>query len=277
MRTPLTYRPLIPLLFAFLFLPACASKTPQAGALKTPQTQQEWTDATNALIIKCVCDNDDDACKDFRRLRAQYEEAHPCPYTAVPKAWMEEFERHLPSTPNEDFPEADQWIAEAQRNNYGDCRTRSSTATYIRLVKATALYLRKDYQESAQEFKRALSEHGPDNNVPDGPPISFLAFYPSALIKGGDTEQAKEVLQTPLYTPVKAMLKGRQTSLLSFTGIAGSILKIPELENYSLPVLALAAIIKDTPGIRSNPNGIPFIDALQTIAPYTPVPDLGLE
>lgn len=270
MRTPLTVRPLIPLLLALLLLPACAPKT--------PQTQQEWTDLANEQVMQCLNGNRR-ACKKLDELKKGYEKAYPCPYTAMPEAWERELQKLIPNIYNGDVTALDQAIVKAKKNHYGDCRIRASLATSLQFAKAFGLYMAKNYPASAQAFKIALSEIGPDNSMDDEMAPLTLSFYPAALIKSGKIEQAKEVLETPLYTPIKDALKGHEISSFPTIKHIGTLLQIPEPQHYSIPTLVLAGFIKDrAQGQTSlNPTALAFIDVLKTLAPYTPVPDLGLD
>lgn len=270
MRTSLTVRPLLPLLLVLLLLPACAAKT--------PQTQQEWTDRANEQVMQCL-NGSRRACNKLDALKKEYEKAYPCPYTAIPQAEERELQKLIPNILNGDVAALDEAIAKAQKNNYGDCRIRASLATSLQFAKAMGLYLAKNYPASAQAFKIALSEIGPDNSMDDEMAPLSLAFYPAALIKSGKTEQAKEVLATPLYSPIKDALKGHKISSFPTIKHLGTLLQIPEPQHYNIPTLMLAGFIKDRSRGQSslNPTALAFIDALQTIAPYTPVPDLGLD
>ncbi|XXJ19891.1 hypothetical protein ACR42D_10170 [Desulfovibrio caledoniensis] len=270
MHTPLTARPLLPLLLALLLLPACAPKT--------PQTQQEWTDLANEQVMQCLNGNRR-ACKKLDELKNGYDKAYPCPYTAMPQSTENKLQDLTLGIFRGNVAALDTAIEEARKNNYGDCLARASLATSLRFLKAFGLYMAKNYPESARTFKVALSEIGPDNGMDDEMTPLTLAFYPAALIKSGKIEQAKEVLGTPLYTPIQAVLKEHKVPFTPFVKYTGELLLIPEPQNYSLPTLALAGFIKDRSQGQSslNPTALAFIDALQTIAPHTPVPDFILD
>jgi hypothetical protein len=236
---------------------------------------QQTADDTLRQAEKCI-NGDQQACKHIKALVDRYNKDHPCTYVR-----SREFEDkiNLVQIIQNDIASLDALILEAKANNYGDCQTRSSMATSLRFAKGFGLYLAKDFPASAREFKIAMAELGPDNKLEDQMAPLSLSFYPAALIKSGNTEQAKEVLQTPFYIPIKKQAGDDITFILPFLRYGGELLQIPEPQNYSVATLALAGFIKDR--IRSqsnlNPTAIAFVDALKTLAPYTPVPECILE
>jgi hypothetical protein len=223
---------------------------------------------------KCI-NGDQQACKHIKALVDRYNKDHPCTYIR-----SREFEDkiNLVQIIQNDIASLDALILEAKANNYGDCQTRSSMATLLRFAKGFGLYLAKDFPASAREFKIAMAELGPDNNLDTKMAPLTLSFYPAALIKSGNTEQAKEIMLTPIFTPIKDQAGDNMALILPFLRHGGELLQIPEPQNYSWPILLLSGITKDILDRHALPPTLPaFLDALKTLAPYTPVPECILE
>ncbi|NDV19242.1 hypothetical protein GO013_07390 [Pseudodesulfovibrio sp. JC047] len=262
-----TKRPTLAITLLLCILSAC---TP-----KHPTNLQEWDTLVRKTVKACM-NGDQKACRQIKEIRRQYEKDYPCPYTRPPKNREKIFIEAALSCFNGNIPDNyGTLIHEAEKNNFGFCdKQRSSFATTLRFAKGSGLYLVKKYGKSAQEYQKAFAEIGPDNNIDKNIGIPFLAFYPAALIKAGDIQSANNILKTPIFTPIQQLDEPLIQSLFER---AEDIFPSIEAEQYSIPVLIGTLLVVET-----NENGnqlvkLTMIDALKTLAPFTPVPKFILK